>query len=495
MLAQPHINEKGLLKSHKNGTYLNHSHIPEIRAEVHKTIVAKSGIPDLPDVFNWLNFEDVVTKRYLGKHPAKDRLKGTRFITDDVPNQASCGGCWAVASTSMLASAYAIWSLTDPVRLSAAQATYCTSTPIAQNCCGGLPEAVYQYTLTNGLVTEDEFPWQCTFSTEDRDDCQCHEQKQESSNQHLQTFAQQCATKGKIFSHENMLYKFTDGEPNEIIERIKHEIFAFGPVVACYYVFADFQYPMYPNTQAWAETKNIYIHGAYTKRLPGAEKQLLGGHAVMVVGWDEEELNGKTVGYWIAQNSWSSDWNNGGDMLTGTANPARVKNPGGYFKIAMYPYNQKVLFDIPDARFGAMRTWAPKVEIAGKVITAPLVPEHMENIVNGNGDGDKNAPSEGPPPTPTPTPTPLSPSQYEPPQDHVVHTLGLSDHELNLIYIFLGIAGVAVLGFVIFMLYRYYWRRQKPIEQRQSSSSSFTDESSSGAGAGAVAAVEKSQLR
>ena len=33
---------------------------------------------------------------------------------------------------------------------------------------------------------------------------------------------------------------------------------------------------------------------------------LLGGHAIKIVGWGEEEQNGKQLKYWIVANSWDT---------------------------------------------------------------------------------------------------------------------------------------------------------------------------------------------
>lgn len=40
---------------------------------------------------------------------------------------------------------------------------------------------------------------------------------------------------------------------------------------------------------------------------------MLGGHAIKVLGWGEE--NGTP--YWLAANSWNSDWGDKGTTLTG----------------------------------------------------------------------------------------------------------------------------------------------------------------------------------
>ena len=64
-------------------------------------------------------------------------------------------------------------------------------------------------------------------------------------------------------------------------------------------------------------------------------KNYKGSHAVAIIGWGvakgaiyDKDGNKKDIPYWYCRNSWTTKW---GD--------------GGYFKMAMYPYNQISQFD------------------------------------------------------------------------------------------------------------------------------------------------------
>eukprot|EP00826_Nyctotherus_ovalis_P029590 TRINITY_DN2342_c0_g1_i5.p1 TRINITY_DN2342_c0_g1~~TRINITY_DN2342_c0_g1_i5.p1 ORF type:complete len:359 (-),score=63.74 TRINITY_DN2342_c0_g1_i5:168-1244(-) len=78
-------------------------------------------------------------------------------------------------------------------------------------------------------------------------------------------------------------------------ERIKYELYKWGPVLTTMEVFEDFSH---------------YGSGIYQY----TDSASRGGHAVVLLGWGNEN----NTDYWYARNSWGSDW-----------------GEGGYFKIAM----------------------------------------------------------------------------------------------------------------------------------------------------------------
>jgi hypothetical protein len=87
-------------------------------------------------------------------------------------------------------------------------------------------------------------------------------------------------------------------EFEENIRRIKTEIYSFGPVVTGIIVYDDLFH---------------YRSGVYKA---SKMANLIGGHAVEIVGWGEEpgsgDLTGKPVRYWVIKNSWSTSWGNNG---------------------------------------------------------------------------------------------------------------------------------------------------------------------------------------
>jgi len=49
----------------------------------------------------------------------------------------------------------------------------------------------------------------------------------------------------------------------------------------------------------------VYSSGIYSPPVDPPKSDLLGGHAVEIVGWGTSEQG---EGYWIVKNSWGCDW-------------------------------------------------------------------------------------------------------------------------------------------------------------------------------------------
>jgi hypothetical protein len=81
------------------------------------------------------------------------------------------------------------------------------------------------------------------------------------------------------------------------VEQIKREIYQFGPVVSGFIIYDDFM-----NNY---DGLSIYMG-------PSKDSKPSGGHAVRIVGWGEEVVNGENVSYWIIANSWGESWGLGG---------------------------------------------------------------------------------------------------------------------------------------------------------------------------------------
>lgn len=81
------------------------------------------------------------------------------------------------------------------------------------------------------------------------------------------------------------------------VEQIKQEIFKFGPVVAGFLIYDDFLHNY--------DGLSIYMG-------PKKGSNSSGGHAVRIVGWGEEIVDGENIQYWIIANSWGEIWGLGG---------------------------------------------------------------------------------------------------------------------------------------------------------------------------------------
>jgi len=95
------------------------------------------------------------------------------------------------------------------------------------------------------------------------------------------------ATKKNYYQDEQIGTKYFNiqGGPTAM----QQEMMDNGPIVACFDIYEDFYH----------YTTGIYHH---------VSGQLLGGHAVKVVGWGTEN----NTPYWLVINSWNQTWGLGG---------------------------------------------------------------------------------------------------------------------------------------------------------------------------------------
>jgi len=91
-------------------------------------------------------------------------------------------------------------------------------------------------------------------------------------------------------------YTINEDSSNEYLD-IKEEIYQFGPIVSGFIIYDDFLDDY--------DGKTIYMG-------PKDSSQSQGGHAIRIVGWGKEMVDGKEVSYWWIGNSWGKSWGLGG---------------------------------------------------------------------------------------------------------------------------------------------------------------------------------------
>ena len=184
----------------------------------------------------------------------------------EIRDQQHCGSCWAHAASEVLSDRFCIASNNKTnIVLSPQDMVSCDY--FDHGCNGGILTLSWLYLRIFGVVTDE-----CKKYTSGKGDVSFCKWKCDNDN-----------VEYKKYKASGFYYLFT-------INQIKNDIMNYGPIETGFSVYSDFM---------------NYKSGIYSK---GKNAELLGGHAVKIVGWGEE--NG--VEYWICANSWGKNWGENG---------------------------------------------------------------------------------------------------------------------------------------------------------------------------------------
>ena len=193
-------------------------------------------------------------------------------VIKEIKNQGSCGNCWSMASSSVLADRMCI-STNGATDVSLSPQFMVNCFPNQNGCEGGKNEPSWRDLMEIGTVPESCLP--------------------------LIRFGKTCTGRcsdgtamPKVTKTKNIYSPW--GETNKTcVEAIQREIMEHGPVYSSFIVFDDWQdYTNWPNP--------IYHRSQTAKRV--------GGHAVRIIGWGTE--NGED--YWLIANSHGSGFRENG---------------------------------------------------------------------------------------------------------------------------------------------------------------------------------------
>jgi cathepsin B len=215
-------------------------------------------------------------------------------------DQSNCGSCWSFSTTTALEDRVCIASKgKDRLRLAAVDTLSCCNVESGCSsigCNGGDSASAWSWFVHEGVVTGGDYG----------DEATCKPYAFPKCAHHVDTPAYEpCSSRDEFDTPECVRTctnsKYSNGylkdkhksvsaysvEPTE--KSVKLEIMKNGPVSAAFEVYEDFL----------AYTGGIYHH---------VTGQGVGGHAVKLIGWGEE--NG--VKYWLLVNSWNPSWGENG---------------------------------------------------------------------------------------------------------------------------------------------------------------------------------------
>lgn len=210
-----------------------------------------------------------------------------------IHDQSNCGSCWAFGAAEAMSDRLCIHTGGKvQVNISAEDLLSCCPT-CGYGCNGGFPPAAWQFYKDRGLVSGGLYGTDDGCRTYSFPPCAHHGvgslpncSESISPTPRCRHTCDKSFDKGyaedKHFAEK--VYSIPKDET-----QIKVEIFKKGPVEADFSVYADFF---------------SYKSGVYQRH----SDDFKGGHAVKILGWGAE--NG--VAYWLAANSWNSDWGDQG---------------------------------------------------------------------------------------------------------------------------------------------------------------------------------------
>uniref|UniRef100_A0A8C4F6C7 Cathepsin B n=1 Tax=Dicentrarchus labrax TaxID=13489 RepID=A0A8C4F6C7_DICLA len=209
-----------------------------------------------------------------------------------IRDQGSCGSCWAFGAAEAISDRLCIHSGGKiSLEISAEDLLSCCD-ECGMGCFGGFPSAAWEFWANKGLVTGGLYGSKVGCRPYSIAPCEHHVNGTRppcQGEQDTPKCEEQCIDGySPSYQKDKHFGRRTYNVPSQQ-EQIMTELYKNGPVEAAFSVYADFlQYKT-----------GVYQH---------VTGEMLGGHAIKLLGWGEE--NGTP--YWLAANSWNSDWGDKG---------------------------------------------------------------------------------------------------------------------------------------------------------------------------------------
>jgi C1A family cysteine protease len=216
-----------------------------------------------------------------------DARENWRGLIGPIRDQGDCGSSWAFSTVTLAEDRLAILSQGKlKMQLSVQQLLSCNQDQ-QRGCDGGYLDRAWWYIRRLGVVSEACYPYESGRS-QVPGSCQINRDAMKGNPNDIR--CPQAGERTKVY-RITPSYRLASKE-----EDIQAEILTNGPVQATFRVYEDFY--MYKS--------GVYQTMREVNASPNDERN--GYHSVRILGWGVDRSTGMDVKYWLAANSWGTQW-------------------------------------------------------------------------------------------------------------------------------------------------------------------------------------------
>ncbi|CAH1775183.1 unnamed protein product [Owenia fusiformis] len=240
-------------------------------------------LPD-SDVIHMTSLRVRVDERLPSAFDSRDEWEGS---VSAIRDQGNCGSSWAFSTAAVASDRLALHSIGSiNVDLSPQQLISCNGRK-QLGCEGGHLDRAWWYMRKLGVVTEECYPYT---SGQNNAKGKCYINRSSLRSKNVLCTSNRIASQNIYQSTPP--YRIRDDE-----REIMKEILTNGPVQATFAVKEDFF---------------MYRGGIYKHSNAPDDTGKVGYHSVRIVGWGSEQTSLGEEKYWIAANSWGTQWGENG---------------------------------------------------------------------------------------------------------------------------------------------------------------------------------------
>ncbi|KAM4797491.1 tubulointerstitial nephritis antigen-like [Rhinophrynus dorsalis] len=208
-------------------------------------------------------------------------------------DQGNCAGSWAFSTTAVASDRISIQSMGHMTPALSPQNLLSCDTRNQQGCRGGRVDGAWWFLRRKGVVTEACYPFAGLTAEGPTVPCMMHSRSMGRGKRQATTNCPNHYYSSNEIYQSTPAYRLASSE-----KEIMKEVYENGPVQAIMEVHEDF----------FMYRTGIYRHTPVMEREPERYRRH-GTHSVKITGWGEERgTDGQTRKYWLAANSWGTDW-------------------------------------------------------------------------------------------------------------------------------------------------------------------------------------------